>query len=262
MSENGKENLAQWVIKASEMYLSLIYDRMHKELSTCPVIQCDETPVNVSKDGRPAGSKSYMWVYRTSERMSRPPIVLYDYEKTRHSDRPYEFLKEFNGYLICDRFSGYETLGHKKPGVKIVNCLAHARRPFADIEKSLKGYENESGSISKEALSRIRKIYEVEGNLTDCSADEQYARRHQEIEPLIEAYFAWVKTSSTKLHLCRGCRLAQGVSCVFRFSSQTRKSSCAVSGDRRGSQHSGDYKVPVLADDERQQAGLLCLCEL
>jgi len=72
---------------------------------------------------------------------------------------------------------------------------------------------------TKEALSRIRKIYEVEGNLTDCSADERYARRHQEIEPLIEAYFAWVKTSSTKLHLCRGCRLAQGVSCVFRFSS-------------------------------------------
>ena len=195
----SRQNMAHWVIKASEMYLSLIYDRMHKELSACPVIQCDETPVNVSKDGRPAGSKSYMWVYRTSERMNRPPIVLYDYEKTRHSDRPYEFLKEFNGYLMCDGFSGYEALGHKKPGLKIVNCLAHARRPFADIEKSLKGYENESGSISKEALSRIRKIYEVEGNLTDCSADERYTRRHQEIEPLIEAYFAWVKDTFNKV---------------------------------------------------------------
>ena len=79
------------------------------------------------------------------------------------------------------------------------HCPAHARRPFADIEKSLKGYENESVSISKEALSRIRKKYEVEGNLTDCSADERYARRHQEIEPLIEAYFAWVKDTFNKV---------------------------------------------------------------
>ena len=31
------------------------------------VLQADETPVMVSKDGRPANSKSYMWVYRTGK---------------------------------------------------------------------------------------------------------------------------------------------------------------------------------------------------
>ncbi|MEQ8156748.1 MAG: transposase, partial [Clostridiaceae bacterium] len=46
--------------QCAERYLSLLYDRLHKEIYNCPVLQADETPVCVSKDGRSAGAKSYM----------------------------------------------------------------------------------------------------------------------------------------------------------------------------------------------------------
>ena len=62
----SRQNMAHWTIQCSERYLSLLYDLMHKELMACPVIQADETPVEVSKDGRSAGSKSYM-CYVTSD---------------------------------------------------------------------------------------------------------------------------------------------------------------------------------------------------
>lgn len=52
-----RQNMANWMIRLGEEYLGTMYD-YH-------VIQADETPVLVNKDGRPAGSQSYMWVYRS-----------------------------------------------------------------------------------------------------------------------------------------------------------------------------------------------------
>ena len=53
----------------------------------------DETPVLVNKDGRDAGSKSYIWVYRTGEMYGDCPIILYEYQKTRNASHPREFLR-------------------------------------------------------------------------------------------------------------------------------------------------------------------------
>ena len=41
-------------------YLAVLYDYLHEKLYGYHVLQADETPVLVNKDGRPAGSKSYM----------------------------------------------------------------------------------------------------------------------------------------------------------------------------------------------------------
>ena len=54
-----RKSMAEWVIKIGERYLSILYDRLHENLLNIPILQADETPVLVNKDGRPAGSKSY-----------------------------------------------------------------------------------------------------------------------------------------------------------------------------------------------------------
>jgi transposase len=77
----SRQVMANWTILCAERYLSLLYDYLHRELYNCPVIQADETPVLVNKDGRGPGSKSYMWVYRTGKMYDAPPIVLYDTRK-------------------------------------------------------------------------------------------------------------------------------------------------------------------------------------
>ena len=60
-----RQNMANWCIRLGEEYLSVLYDRLHKGLYSYHVIQADETPVLVNHDGRKAGSKSWMWVYRS-----------------------------------------------------------------------------------------------------------------------------------------------------------------------------------------------------
>lgn len=60
-----RQNMANWMIRLGEEYLAVLYDHLHSLLYRYHVIQADETPVLVKRDGRSAGSKSYMWVYRS-----------------------------------------------------------------------------------------------------------------------------------------------------------------------------------------------------
>lgn len=189
----GRQNMAHWCIQCAERYLSLIYDRMHSILCEHSVIQADETPVLVTKDGRPAGSKSYMWVYQTSELSEGPPVILYDYEKTRSSERPREFLKGFRGTVMCDGFSGYEALAKQEANIKIANCMAHARREFADIVKALPETNASRSSAASEAVRQFKTIYQKEGELKDLPALERQKRRQKEIKPLLDAYFVWAE---------------------------------------------------------------------
>ena len=55
--------MANWVIKSTDLYLSLVYDRMHELIYDSKVIHADETSVKVMRinDSKiPGGKKTYM----------------------------------------------------------------------------------------------------------------------------------------------------------------------------------------------------------
>ena len=56
----SRQVMANWVIQCAGRYLGPLYDHLHNRMYRYHVLQADETPVKVSKDGRPANSKSYM----------------------------------------------------------------------------------------------------------------------------------------------------------------------------------------------------------
>lgn len=56
----SRQNMANWTIQCADRYLAVLYDHLHEKMYDYHVLQADETPVLVNKDGRPAGSKSYM----------------------------------------------------------------------------------------------------------------------------------------------------------------------------------------------------------
>ena len=98
LKDNGIQlettTLANWMINASDDYLRIIYDRLHKDLYASHVVHADETPLKIIRDGRPAGRDSYyMWVYRNGTCDADHPVVIYDYQPTRRTDHPDEFLK-------------------------------------------------------------------------------------------------------------------------------------------------------------------------
>ena len=190
----GRATMANWVIRCSERYLSLVYDRLQKHLRSQTIIQADETTCQVTKDGRPSDAKSYMFVYRTSEHCKEKPIILYQYGKTRSKSNIQKFLSGFSGILVSDAFSGYKSLDKNDENIHSAFCWAHARRDYADALKALKGDAKELAhdTVAHKALVQIAAIYKAEEALKDLTAEERYSRRQREVKPLVEAYFAWV----------------------------------------------------------------------
>ena len=132
------------------------------------MIQADETPLLVNKDGRPAGSKSYMWVYRTGKYQTDRQVILYDYQKTRKADHPREFLKNFRGVCVTDGYQVYHTLEGELEDFEISGCWAHSRRRYDEAVKALPKSEQKM-SLAYLALSQIQQIYHEEAELQDMT---------------------------------------------------------------------------------------------
>ena len=215
----SRQTMANWVIGFSK-YFNPLWERMKQKLLSLPVTQADETTVDVVRDGRVAGSKSYMWVHRSGEFYRDTPIVLYEYQKTRHHDHPKEFYKDYNGIVETDGLQQYHLLEQLLPGFTNANCWAHARRDFSDACKAI-GKTNPAmkQSTAHKALELIQTIYKEEEPLKELSSEERLRERQIRVKPHVEAYFAWVREQlSDQKHLPKG-KTADGL----RFSLNQEK---------------------------------------
>ena len=194
----SRQNMANWTIQCADRYLAVLYDYLHEKLYGYHVLQADETPVLVHKDGRPAGSKSYMWVYRTGRMYTQRQIVLYEYQKTRNASYPREFLKDFSGICVTDGYQVYHTIEKEREDLRIAGCWSHARRRFDEAVKALPKAKQKT-SLAYLALSMIQAIYREEKPLHDLPAPERKTRRQFSVRPLVEAYFTWVKENIAKV---------------------------------------------------------------
>ena len=188
-----RQNMANWCIRLAEEYLSILYDYLHKELYFYHVIQADETPVLVNHDGRKAGSKSWMWVYRSGHLYQDRQIVLYEYQQTRNASHPREFLKGYDGICVTDGYQVYHTLEKELEELTIAGCWVHCRRRFDEALKLIpKPSQKESNAFL--LMKQIQAIYREEGKLNDLSSDERLKQRQAVIKPLVDAFFAYLKT--------------------------------------------------------------------
>lgn len=191
----SRQTMANWTVMASERYFSLILDRMKKKLFSHQVLHCDETPMLVTKDGRKAGSKSYMWVYR-SNLFDPNPVVIFDYQKSRHHSNPQKFLEDFQGVLVTDGFEAYHKLARLRSNDLIVaGCWVHMNRKFKDALKGLgkSGQKTTAGSIAGEAVERIGKIFNLDNKLDEMTSDKRLQIRKEKLKPLVDEFFEWLK---------------------------------------------------------------------
>ena len=169
-----------------------MYDYLHKELYSYPVIQADETPVLVNRDGRQAGSKSYMWVYRSGHLYKDKQIVLYEYQLIRNASHPREFLKDYKGICLTDGYQVYHTLEKEKEDLTIAGCWVHCRRRFDEALKTIPK-SGQKDSESYLLMKQIQAIYREEGKLNDLTSDKRLEQRQLVVKPLVDAFFVYLK---------------------------------------------------------------------
>ena len=146
------------MIHLADEYLGVMYDYLHMKLYGFHVIQADEPPVLVNKDGRAAGSKSFMWVYRSGYIYSDRQIVLYEYQRTRNASHPRQFLKDYSGVCVTDGYQVYHTVEKELEDLKIAGCWVHCRRKFDEALKAVpKAAQKES--LSYLVIKQIQAVY-------------------------------------------------------------------------------------------------------
>lgn len=154
----SRQTMSNWLLRATEDYLTPIYDRLHRELPKRVVLHADETTLQVlHEEGKAPQSESFMWLYRTSGDTDRP-VVLYEYQPGQGGKHPKEFLAGFKGYLHTDGYAGYHNLPEE---ITMVGCWTHARRKFDEVVKSLpKG--KAKGSSATQGLAYCQKLFDLE----------------------------------------------------------------------------------------------------
>ncbi len=172
---------------------------MKEELLKQPLIHADETPFLVSKDGRKAGSKSYMWIYRNNPKLSNQNIVMYNYCHTRGHENVENFMPDYHGLLETDAYAGYHALENKHPGqYKVAGCWVHALRKFKEqIKANGKSF---SSSIAREATAKIQLIYHKEHEIDQLEPtyEERKELRQRNIKPIVDEFFEWAKETILK----------------------------------------------------------------
>lgn len=161
--ELSRQTMSRWLISCAEKLKPLLA-LMKAELLKQPVLWADETTVNVLDVEK---STCYMWVYGCGlEQSTGPKLVLFDYQDSRSSIHPTDFLAGFAGYLQVDGYAGYE-----KTHATLVGCWAHARRKFVEAQKAQGKGKTGKADV---ALNHIQKLYALESQLKTVPPDKKY----------------------------------------------------------------------------------------
>ena len=197
----SSNTLANWVIKGTEYYLSLLYDRLHELIYDSRIIHADETPVKVMRiDNQKIenGKKTYMWVYRSRPLNGSPPVILFEWQPSRRSDHPREFLIDFSGIVVTDGYQVYHTIGEEREDLVIAGCWVHARRPFAEFIKSMEP-DAAKGTIAQKAYDLITELMHLDNGFDDLPTRDRLRQRQLILKKKVDAYFEWVKLKYTQV---------------------------------------------------------------
>ena len=184
----SRQTMANWLIYCAQNYLLAFYLLLIKYLLQEPVIHSDETTVQVLHEpGRAAQNKSYEWLYRTSG-CSEHPVVIYEYQETRHQSHPQKFLKDFEGYLHTDGYQAYHTL----PGsITVVGCWFHARQYWENLYKIIPE-KKRGGSNAERGLVYINLLFAFEDEFRELLPEQRLKQRLKYCKPVSDAFFDWV----------------------------------------------------------------------
>lgn len=189
-----RDTMANWVIRCAEDWLKSLYDRMHQQLIRCNIIMSDETTWQVNhEEGKKASSKSYIWIHRSGS-CEGPPIILYEYTRTRSGNHAKEFLAGFHGFHVSDAYAGYE----KVEGITRCLCFSHLRRYYLEaipLDSSKKEIPDSGGAIGR---AYCDKLFRLERKWKGLTPEERKKNRLIYSLPVLEAFFAWAESTITR----------------------------------------------------------------
>ena len=210
--ELDRSTLADWVGESAAL-LDPLVQAVRRHVMGAEKLHADDTPMPVLQPGRGKTKTGRLWTYVRDDRPSAgpaPPAVWFAYSPDRKGKHPLAHLETFAGILQADAYVGFDPLYQErdggKPPVIEAACWAHVRRKFYDL------YEATGSPAAKEAIERIRELYEVEERIRGKPPDERSVYREKHAAPLVESLHGWLQATlaktSSKAALAKAIRYA------------------------------------------------------
>lgn len=192
----NRTTMARWMLRMGELVKPLV-NLMSEDLLATLVLHMDETTVQVlDEPGRPAEATSYMWCLA---RQGAEPIILFQYYPTRGKSAALDMLSDFNGTLVCDAYSVYDSVG-RALRCTVSACMAHIRRKFWQAEKTAKKEAKKGTQImASQALAYIKRLYAIEDMAKGQPPDDILKIRQQHAVPILDEFFAWLNNMATSI---------------------------------------------------------------
>lgn len=175
-----------WMLACAAL-LTRLTDHMKEDLLKSPQIFTDDTILPLQNDIKTRNKiiQARLWVYATQTRTG-PPMILYDFTRTRSKQGPQSFLSGYRGYLQADAYAGYDCL--YRSGAKEIACWSHCRRYFFEASE----LEKEPGPAHK-ALFLIGKLYKIEREIKHYSHKKRKKQRRLHAKPLLKKIRRWLE---------------------------------------------------------------------
>lgn len=176
-------SIGDWLTTSANLLLPLYQAHALLVLKT-GYLHADETIIKVlDSDKKGATHQGYYWVYQCHEQK----LVLFDYRTGRGREGPQSILENYQGYLQTDGYQVYDDFANK-PGIIVLNCMAHARRKF------MEALPNDKIRASH-VLAEIQKLYAIERHLTDnaITGEDKLQYRQLHAVPLLKELGLWMQ---------------------------------------------------------------------
>jgi transposase len=185
----ARSTLCDWLMACGTL-LRPLYDRLVHWSLRSRVLHTDDTIVKLQDPKTRLLSQARMWVYLGD---ANHPYNVFDFTLNRKRDGPQQFLRDYQGYLQADAFSGYDGLylpdpQTSKARILEVGCNAHARRKFYEARTS-------DAVRSHMALGYYQQLYALERGARDFNEEQKLCMRQDLSVLILNKFKEWIETA-------------------------------------------------------------------
>lgn len=195
-----RSTLSNWGGKVAKL-LEPLSKEIQKYVLSAESIHADDTVIPVLSPGNGRTKTGRVWVYARDDRQSNDmsaPAVFMKYSADRKKEHPESHLKDYNGFIHADAYSGFNNLYKEDPDGKVkateVGCWAHTRRKFFEIVAN-----NTNAKIASHVIKEISLIYKIEEGISGKPPEERLKVREEETKPIVDKLFKFVKSAKKDL---------------------------------------------------------------
>lgn len=187
--EFSRSTLCDWLREGANLLRPIVL-ALKEDLLQSHVLHTDDTPVKVLVPGLDHAHQAYLWAYVGD---AQHKAIVFQFTMTREQEHAAEFLKDYEGYLQCDAYKGYDQLFSSPTKKRVeVACVAHVRRYFYDAREV-------DPKRALLVIGWIKLLYVVEDEARAMTPEDRRQLRQEKARPILDRLKEWLDVEAPRV---------------------------------------------------------------